>query len=167
MTALARLMPRWLYAGGALLLMIALAHAGDLPQRFTPGVAVPALTKDKLCAKGFHTKSIREVGAATKKQALAKYHVKCPRNYCGKLYEIDHLISLEIGGSNDIRNLWPQAYFTKPYNARVKDCLENKLHDLVCAGTITLATAQQSIAANWISAYKKYGGRCYVPSKRK
>src|SRR5262249_28241155 len=71
-------------------------------------------------------------------------------------YEVDHLISLELGGSNSIKNLWPQSYLTQPYNAHVKDVLENKLHKMVCDGTIDLRTAQREIATNWIEAYRKY-----------
>jgi hypothetical protein len=71
-------------------------------------------------------------------------------------YEVDHLISLELGGSNSIRNLWPESYRTSPWNARVKDRLEDKLHQLVCSGQLDLKTPQQAIASNWIEAYQKY-----------
>jgi hypothetical protein len=71
-------------------------------------------------------------------------------------YEIDHLISLELGGSNSIKNLWPESHRTSPWNAQVEDRLEDKLHELVCSGQLDLKTAQQAIASNWIEAYKKY-----------
>ena len=71
-------------------------------------------------------------------------------------YEVDHLISLELGGANDIKNLWPQSYVSTPYNARMKDALENKLHAMVCANQITLVEAQKEISTDWIAAYKKY-----------
>jgi tRNA(Glu) U13 pseudouridine synthase TruD len=71
-------------------------------------------------------------------------------------YEVDLLISLELGGSNSIKNLWPESYRTSPWNARVKDRLENKLRSLVCSGELDLKTAQQAIASNWIEAYQKY-----------
>ena len=48
-------------------------------------------------------------------------------------HEVDHLISLELGGSNAIRNLWPEPYAGR-WGARTKDVLENRLHDLVCEG---------------------------------
>jgi hypothetical protein len=73
-------------------------------------------------------------------------------------YEVDHLISLELGGSNSIRNLWPESYITQPLNARVKDRVENKLHQLVCAGTVPLEQAQKEIAADWTAAYVQYVG---------
>jgi hypothetical protein len=71
-------------------------------------------------------------------------------------YEIDHLISLDLGGSNDPRNLWPEPVTGLKWNARVKDSLEKKHHDEVCRGSINLTVAQQAIAGDWIAAYKKY-----------
>ena len=38
----------------------------------------------------------------------------------------------------------------------MKDALERKLHELVCAGQLDLKTAQGKIASGWIEAYKKY-----------
>lgn len=69
--------------------------------------------------------------------------------------EVDHLISLELGGSNDQTNLWPQPYQGTPLNAHVKDQLENFLHAQTCAGNIALDQAQQEIATDWIASYKK------------
>jgi hypothetical protein len=71
-------------------------------------------------------------------------------------YELDYLIAPELGGTNDIRNLWPQPYRTLPWDAHAKDALEDRLYQLVCDGSLTLATAQQDLATDWIAAYKKY-----------
>jgi len=72
-------------------------------------------------------------------------------------YEVDHLISLELGGSNDITNLWPEAY-AGAWGARSKDALENRMHRLVCAGQLDLAQAQREIATDWVEAYRRYVG---------
>lgn len=72
-------------------------------------------------------------------------------------YEVDHLVSLQLGGSNERANLWPQSYRTKTYNATAKDALENRLHWLVCIGkTLTLAEAQLTIREHWIRAYEAF-----------
>ena len=36
----------------------------------------------------------------------------------GSAYEVDHLISLELGGSNEVANLWPEAATPKPASTR-------------------------------------------------
>ncbi len=71
-------------------------------------------------------------------------------------YEVDHLITPALGGTDDIRNLWPEPYTSTEWNAYVKDELEDHLHNLVCGGKLDLATAQRDMASNWILAYKKY-----------
>jgi hypothetical protein len=63
-------------------------------------------------------------------------------------YEVDHLIPLSLDGSNSIKNLWPQSTMTAPWNSYVKDGLERRLHNLVCAGKLDLKVAQQALASN-------------------
>lgn len=72
-------------------------------------------------------------------------------------FEVDYLITPDLGGAESLRNLWPQPY-SATWNARVKDRLEQRLHQLVCAGKMDLSTAQHDIATDWIGAYKKYVG---------
>jgi hypothetical protein len=72
------------------------------------------------------------------------------------LFEEDHLIPLEVGGSpSSVKNLWPEPW-TGNYGAHYKDQLENKLHSLVCSRALPLAVAQSAISANWIDAYEQY-----------
>ena len=73
-----------------------------------------------------------------------------------KDYQVDYLIAPELGGTSDLRNLWPESYSSTVWNANVKDALEDRLHELVCERKIDLATAQHDLATDWISAYKKY-----------
>jgi hypothetical protein len=117
----------------------------------TPG-AVLDVTAADICVPGY-SKKVRNVPAAVKRQVYALYGV---RTHKPGEYEVDHLISLELGGSNSIRNLWPQSFRTQPWNAHVKDALENNLHRRVCAGTIDLRTAQRVIAHNWVIGYRRY-----------
>jgi len=121
--------------------------------RLSPG---DVLTSDTavICMPGY-TKTVRNVPQALKEQVYREYNItgRAPGEY-----EIDHIISLELGGSNSIRNLFPESFKSQPLNAHVKDTLENKLHDLACSGKITMQEAQQAIASNWTTAYVKYVG---------
>ena len=116
----------------------------------TPGGTFNA-TVSQICTPGY-SKSVRDVSTATKNRVYAEYHIthRAPGEY-----EVDHLIPLEIGGSNDIKNLFPQPAEPRP-GFHEKDVLENTLHDLVCAGKLELATAQRDIATDWYAAYVKY-----------
>lgn len=125
-------------------------EAGSLPNSsLTPGATLD-VTKDDICTPGY-SKKVRDVPTSVKRQVYAEYNTQ----YVPRMYEVDHLISLELGGSNSIRNLWPEPYNIY-WNAHVKDTLENRLHSLVCDGTISMETAQKAIATNWIDAYKTY-----------
>jgi hypothetical protein len=75
-------------------------------------------------------------------------------------YEIDHLIPLCLGGSDDPSNLWPQPRRTieDTWNAEAKDRLERRMCDMVCDGEIEIATAQEAFATDWVAAYQKYYG---------
>ena len=119
--------------------------------QMTPGATLPVATGD-ICVSGY-SKKVRNVPADVKQQVYAEYGIT---SHQPGEYEIDHLISLELGGSNSLKNLWPQSYVTQPWNAHVKDKLENELHAEVCAGKIDLPTAQHEIATDWIASYKKH-----------
>ncbi len=123
-----------------------------LPNRKrTPGAIFTGATREIICVPGY-TKRVRHVPVALKKQAYNAYGIK---HHAKGEYEVDHLVSLELGGSNDITNLWPEPYHGLN-NAHAKDKLENEMHHRVCAGTLTLAQAQKEIAFDWLQAYHKY-----------
>jgi len=119
--------------------------------KMTPGATLPVATGD-ICVSGYSQK-VRNVPADVKQQVYAEYGIT---SHQPGEYEVDHLISLELGGSNSIKNLWPQSYLTQPWNAHVKDKLENEIHAEVCSGKVDLPTAQHDISTDWIAAYKKY-----------
>jgi hypothetical protein len=132
---------------------------GALPDRHcTPGALNPAVTQatiDKtICVPGW-TATIRPSESVTEPEkfaSMARYGVTNPR-----LYEYDHLISLELGGApNNTRNLWPEPHHVtfagKSVGSYVKDGVENRLKDEVCDGALTLARAQTIIRTDWREA---------------
>ncbi len=67
--------------------------------------------------------------------------------------ELDHLVSLELGGAPaDVANLWPEPW-NGDSNAHQKDAVENFLHEEVCRGGMQLAEAQRQIATDWHTVY--------------
>jgi len=96
-----------------------------------------------------YSSSVRNVPYSEKTSVYREYGIAS--HYAGK-YDVDHLISLELGGSNSIANLWPEAASPRP-GFHQKDALENYLHRQVCSGAMTLATAQRLIATNWLAEY--------------
>jgi hypothetical protein len=89
-----------------------------------------------------------------KNETYAAYGVERNKGICAGGCEVDHLISLEIGGADDIENLWPQPSQPRP-GYREKDVLENWLHKQVCTGKMSLAEAQQGIVLDWYGLYLK------------
>ena len=123
--------------------------------KVTPGDTRPGITAKQICDPAFRTGSVRNVTEAEKQQACREYGID--RAHCtGKLYEVDHLASLELAGSNDLKNLWPEPY-AGPAGARAKDQVEDGLHRLVCSGKVSLTDAQSCIVEDWYSCGKKHG----------
>jgi anti-sigma factor RsiW len=116
--------------------------------RFTPG-AVVAVTQSQICSESPET----EIPAELKTRVLKLYGIAHGHE---DAYEVDYLITPELGGATDIRNLWPEPYGKTVWNAHVKDQLEVRLQQLVCHGNLDLATAQRDISTDWIAAYRKY-----------
>ncbi len=138
------------------------ANAPILPDAdLTPGATL-TVTADAICVPGYARK-VRDVPPEVKREVYASYGVA---THVPGEYEVDHLISLELGGSNSVRNLWPESYLTSPWNAHVKDALEDRLHRAVCDGVLDLAAAQHAIAADWIAAYQRYFHRSLPPPRR-
>jgi hypothetical protein len=129
---------------------------GPLPdRRCSPGAIYSDATLAMICTRGYSAK-VRNVPASEKNAVYAEYGI--PRTHYGRPYEVDHIVSLELGGSNDIANLYPEAASNPSPGFHVKDKLENKLHALVCSGKMSLRLAQRSIASNWVALYKRIYG---------
>jgi hypothetical protein len=123
--------------------------------RCTPGAIDPAVTQANIhrtiCVSGY-TERVRPPESITeveKRLSMEAYGAGSSL----RAYEYDHLVSLELGGArNDPRNLWPEP----GGSPNPKDALENHLHAEVCDGRMKLATAQLTIARDWVSAYRRY-----------
>ncbi len=132
-----------------MLLLLALLSSPLPNPTLTPG-AVRNVTQADICVPGY-AKKIRAVSQITRRAAFKRYGLTP-----SAAYELDHLIPLELGGSNTLANLWPQPY-AGPLNAHTKDVLENRLHVMVCTHYLNLSDAQQAIAKDWVAALKTYG----------
>lgn len=118
-------------------------------RRCSPGAVFTAATSAKVCVSGY-AGSVRNVPESVKQAVYREYGISTRRP--GQ-YEVDHLVSLELGGSNDIANLWPEPASPSP-GFHEKDVLEDYLHREVCSGRLGLPAVQRGIAANWIALYR-------------
>jgi hypothetical protein len=122
--------------------------------KLTPGAVLTTDMRD-VCTPGWAS-AHRHVTAADRRAVLAAYGMS---GVPADSIELDHSISLQLGGSNDRRNLWPQWYHPRgsrhpELGAYAKDSVENWLHKKVCAGEVALPDVQRVIAADWRIAYR-------------
>jgi hypothetical protein len=115
----------------------------------TPG-AVSSLTAKEL-SEG--ARPSRLVTTESRDRVLRAYGME---RVSARTYELDALITPELGGTTEPENLWPQRFASPVWNARVKDELEQLLPRLVCANELDLAQAQREIATDWVAAYQRY-----------
>jgi hypothetical protein len=74
---------------------------------------------------------------AIKRNLVADMRVS-PRDY-----ELDHIVSLDLGGAPlDLRNLMLQPW-AGACNAHMKDDLERQLSIMVCGGDVTLSSSHE------------------------
>jgi len=123
-----------------------------VPNRsLTPGATRP-VTKSDVCATR-QDNAIQIIPISLQRKIFQEYGMA---NAEPRDFELDYLITPELGGAADPRNLWPEPHSATVWNSYVKDDLETRLHQLVCDGSLDLVTAQHDIATDWIAAYKKY-----------
>ena len=116
----------------------------------TPGAIDPAVTQadiaGTICRSGY-TATVRPPASDTGRWKIRTYVFYGLDT--GTRGEYDHLVPLELGGSNATSNLWLEpGSIPNP-----KDKVENRLHDQVCTGEISLAAAQRAIATDWTTAH--------------
>lgn len=127
--------------------LLLLAALVSLDPALTPG-RVRFLSTSQVCSTQWGLDR-RHVTTAMRKEVLRRYGVAWSDR--GK-YELDHLVPRELGGEDDIKNLWPQLW----PEAKQKDRLENALHRQVCNGRLSLQQAQDEIRVDWRAAYRKW-----------
>jgi anti-sigma factor RsiW len=130
--------------------LAAIASEGLPIRTLTPGAA-DRVSLETLCAGQPPVKD--PIPPAVRRAVLRQYRMEQVAEH---EYELDYLITPELGGVANQRNIWPERYGSGVWNARVKDDLEELLPQLVCQRTLALVTAQREIANDWIAAYKKY-----------
>ena len=129
-------------------------HAEPLNNlRLTPGARFD-VSLARICAPGYSA-SVRNVPWSEKLSIYREYAIT--HRSSGE-YEIDHLISLELGGSNATANLWPELNDHPRGYLNSKDILENRLHDLVCHRVMSLSVVQHEIATDWVMTYHEVFG---------
>ncbi len=115
-------------------LIVSPALAADLPDlSLTPGIARTDMTPARACKTKWGSDQ-RHITRATKAKIFREYgyignndhNCDNPRSRTRRC-EIDHLISREILGDDDLKNLWVQAY-AGPWNTGDKDRLENAMN---------------------------------------
>jgi hypothetical protein len=125
--------------------------------KLTPGAYDSAVTQETIsktiCDSGY-TKIVRDVTEDTKREVAQRYGLTWPLPEGA--YEIDHWIPLEVGGANDITNLWPQP--AKPSDGgpgfHQKDVVETWFKRQVCEGKMTLDAARTAIP-DWPKTYEQ------------
>ena len=123
---------------------------GPLPDHAcSPGAVFNGATVQQICVKGY-TKTVRNVSTKLRKEVYGEYGVSYPQPRGA--YEVDHLVPLALGGSNEISNLFLEAALPAP-GFHEKDIVEVFLQQEVCSGRVALPAAQQQIAADWLAVY--------------
>jgi hypothetical protein len=130
--------------------------------KLTPGASDPKITQatiNKTICLHHYTNDSRNVSEKTKREVYERYGINYTKHR-GE-YEVDHFESLELGGLNDISNLWPQRFSPKP-GAREKDVVETHLKREICSGKISLDRGRSIIKKDWYACYLKIkrGGDC-------
>jgi hypothetical protein len=95
--------------------------------KLTPGDSVEGVAVEQ--QEVGYSKEHRHVSEALRRAVFAEYGIgREKRND----YEMDHLISVSLGGSNSIENLWPEPLRLnvdgKDLGAVTKDAFEDRLH---------------------------------------
>jgi hypothetical protein len=112
----------------------------------TPGAVDPAVTQvtiaRTICKIGYG-RSAGKVSTATRNRIYLAYHVKHADR---STFAIEHLVPLKLGGTNAIKNLWPEP----KDEAKKNEVLHASLWASVCIfRSMGLARAQELLQSAW------------------
>lgn len=140
----------------------------------SPGAINPTLTIEVLRDPDFTTRCTRDAATSEEEKATTYewYNLPRPSEDSGEnqICELDHLISLELGGADTLDNIWPQCGPPGVSLAerffKIKDIVENFLAMQVRAGRMDLLDAQRGIATDWTQFFEEARracpeGRCF------
>jgi hypothetical protein len=131
-------------------LALPVVAAAQLPSGYkTPGATVK-VNNTQVCAADF-TNTVKPVAGWQRTEALERYGMR-PDGFTG---DLDHLVPVALGGSNDPDNLWP-FHAQGDFTLDAKNALAARLRDMVCAGKISLKDAQDAFKKDWTKAYRQH-----------
>lgn len=103
-----------------------------------------------------YSKSHRNVPESLKNDVYARYHITLP--VPPGSYEVDHFMPVCAGGSNDIKNLWPQPaknlWDGQNFGFHEKDRLETYLCSQIKSGNLDPKIAFEKITSDWVAYYQ-------------
>lgn len=135
-----------------------MSHGYPIPDPdCTPGAINPTVTAEVLSDPGFRTRCVRDgtTSAQQKNKTYKWYGIDKPAHNtgAGQTCELDHLVSLELGGADTLDNIWPQCgpedVALRERYFKQKDIVENYLAAQVKAGNMDLREVQRGIAEDW------------------
>ncbi len=115
--------------------------------------------RDRICRPGAAQagRPSPEAWLKLRQEVFLKAGVSFPAHHAD--YEVDHRISVSLGGASTLDNLQIQSW-TGPWNARDKDELEFELWLRVCRHhTMDLQPARTMLNTNWCDSYMQIFGR--------
>jgi hypothetical protein len=147
-----------------------LSNGVQLPDpKCTPGAINPTVTQAVLQTPGFTTKCLRnDVTSEKEKHKTYDFYAverpQEPNEGQNQTCELDHLISLELGGGDGIENIWPQCgpkgVSLDDRFFKQKDKVEDFLHGMVKTGKMDLKAAQDGISTDWTKFLKDAEEAC-------
>jgi hypothetical protein len=146
---------KWNNRTTLVLVLVALSWAANA-QAGDPMLPDGKLTPGKVARRHADRKGVSE---SMERKVFARYGIPWTRR---AEFKIDHLVPIELGGADDMDNLWPQSLNVRPYNAGRKEQLTQRLLALIAEGRMSLAQAQEEIRQDWISAFVNHLGMVYL-----